>query len=120
VPTDTKLAPTEQGGEGITPDTNIAFEKSVAKEAESLTPEAPSEGFDYIVSHASEKNYPKKKFLKPNIMPGNCSIRREPWYLMVQPRMTFCIASRTTKNYPSAGRWAEVWVFQSSKLAFAP
>jgi hypothetical protein len=31
VPAETKLAPTEQGGEGITPDTNIAFEKSVAK-----------------------------------------------------------------------------------------
>lgn len=55
VPADTKLVPTEQGGEGITPDTNIAFEKSVAKEAESLTPEAPSEGFDYIVRHASGK-----------------------------------------------------------------
>jgi hypothetical protein len=55
VPTNTKLAPTEQGAEGITPDTNIAFEKSVAKEAESLTPEAPSEGFDYIIRHASGK-----------------------------------------------------------------
>jgi hypothetical protein len=27
----------------------------VAKEAESLTPEAPSEGFDYIIRHASGK-----------------------------------------------------------------
>jgi hypothetical protein len=55
VSTDMKLAPTEQGTEGITPDTNIAFEKSVAKEAKSLTPEASSEGFDYIVRHALRK-----------------------------------------------------------------
>jgi hypothetical protein len=55
VPAKTKLAPTEQGGEGITPDTNIAFEKSVAKEVESLTPEALSESLDYIVRHASGK-----------------------------------------------------------------
>jgi hypothetical protein len=51
VPTETKLATAEQRAEGITPDTNIAFDKSVAEEAE---------------------------FLKPNIMLGNCSIRRGP------------------------------------------
>jgi hypothetical protein len=55
VPAETKLATTEQRAEGITPDTNIAFEKSVAKEAESLTPEVLSESFDYIVRHASGK-----------------------------------------------------------------
>jgi hypothetical protein len=55
VPVETKLAPTEQGAKGITPDTNIAFEKSMANEAESLTPEALSEDFDYIVRHASGK-----------------------------------------------------------------
>jgi hypothetical protein len=55
VPAETKPATTEQGAEGITPDANIAFEKSVAKEVESLTPEAFSEGFDYIVRHASGK-----------------------------------------------------------------
>jgi hypothetical protein len=75
VPAETKLAPTEQGAEGITPDTNIAFEKSVAKEAESLTPEALSEGFDYIVRHASGKDYPKKKFLKPNIVTPQVLLR---------------------------------------------
>jgi hypothetical protein len=55
VPAETKLAPTEQGAEGITLDTNISFEKNVAKEAKSLTPKALSEGFDYIVRHASGK-----------------------------------------------------------------
>jgi hypothetical protein len=55
VPAETKLATTEQRAKGITPDSNIAFEKSVAKEAESLTPEVLSEGFDYIVRHALGK-----------------------------------------------------------------
>jgi hypothetical protein len=55
VPAETKPATTEQGAEGITPDANIPFEKSVAKEAESLTPEAFSEGLDYIIRHASGK-----------------------------------------------------------------
>jgi hypothetical protein len=61
VPDETKLAPTEQGAEGITPDTNIAFEKNMAKEAESLTPEALSEGFDYIFRHASGKRLSEKE-----------------------------------------------------------
>jgi hypothetical protein len=61
VPAETKLAPTEQGAEGITPDTNIAFEKNVAKEAKSLTPEALSESFDYIVRHASGKRLSKEE-----------------------------------------------------------
>jgi hypothetical protein len=55
VPAETKLATTKQRAEGITPDSNIAFEKSAAKEDESLTPEVLSEGFDYIVRHASGK-----------------------------------------------------------------
>jgi hypothetical protein len=32
----------------------------------------------------------------------------------------FCIASQTTKNYPSVGRWLEAWVFRSLKLASVP
>jgi hypothetical protein len=55
VPAEMKLATTEQKAEEITPDTNIAFEKSVAKEAESLAPEALSEDFDYIIQHAARK-----------------------------------------------------------------
>jgi hypothetical protein len=52
------------GGEGITPDTNIAFEKSVAKEAESLTPEAPSEDFDYIIRHAAGKRLSEEEIFE--------------------------------------------------------
>jgi hypothetical protein len=49
VPTETKLAATEQKVEGITPDINIGFEKSAAKEAKSLASEALSENLDYII-----------------------------------------------------------------------
>jgi hypothetical protein len=49
VPAETKLATTEQGAKRITPDTNIAFEKSMAKEGEPFTPEALSEDFDYVI-----------------------------------------------------------------------
>jgi hypothetical protein len=55
VPTKTKLAAIEQKAEEITPDINIAFEKSAAKEAESLAPEALSKDLDYIIRHASRK-----------------------------------------------------------------
>jgi hypothetical protein len=49
VPTKRKLAATEQKAKEITPDTNIAFEKSAAREAESLAPEALSKDLDYII-----------------------------------------------------------------------
>jgi hypothetical protein len=49
MPTKTKLAASEQKAEEITSNINIAFEKSVAKEVESLAPEALSEDLDYII-----------------------------------------------------------------------
>ena len=55
MPVETKPATTKQRAEGITPDTNIAFEKSAAKEAESLAPKALSKNLDYIIRHASGK-----------------------------------------------------------------
>jgi hypothetical protein len=55
VPTEMKLAATEQKAEGISLDINIGFEKSAAKEAKSLAPEALSEDIDYIIRHASGK-----------------------------------------------------------------
>jgi hypothetical protein len=71
VPAETKLATTEQGAEGITLDTNIAFEISAAKEAESLTPEDTPKILIILLDMLREKDYPKKKILKPNTMPGN-------------------------------------------------
>jgi hypothetical protein len=55
VPAETKLAATEQRAEEESQDTGVALEKSVAKEAKSPAPEAPSEGLDYIIRHASGK-----------------------------------------------------------------
>jgi hypothetical protein len=55
VPAEMKLATIEQRAKEESPDTGIALEKSMAKEARSPTPKAPSEGIDYIVRHASGK-----------------------------------------------------------------
>jgi hypothetical protein len=64
VPVETKLATTEQRVEGITADSNIAFEKIAAKEAESIAPEALSEDFDYIIRHASGKRLSKEEIFE--------------------------------------------------------
>jgi hypothetical protein len=64
VPTETKLAATEQKAEGITPDINIGFEKSAAKEAESLAPEALSKDLDYIIRHASGKRLSEEEIFE--------------------------------------------------------
>jgi hypothetical protein len=71
VPTETKLAATEQKAEGITPYINIGFKKSATKEAESLAPEALSEDLDYIIRHASGKRLSEEEILKLNTMPEN-------------------------------------------------
>jgi hypothetical protein len=70
VPAETKLAATEQKIEGKSLDTGIVFEKSVAKEAKSLTPEALSEDFDYIVRHASGKRLSKEEIFEAKLCPG--------------------------------------------------
>jgi hypothetical protein len=64
VPAKMKLDTTEQGVERITPDTNIAFEKSVAKEVESLTPEALSKDFNYVIRHAAGKRLSKEEIFE--------------------------------------------------------
>jgi hypothetical protein len=64
MPVETKPATTKQRAEGITPDSNIAFEKSAAKEAKSLAPEALSEDFDYIIRHASGKRLSKEEIFE--------------------------------------------------------
>jgi hypothetical protein len=58
---ETKLVSTEQRAEEKFPDTGVALEKSVAKEAKSSAPEAPSEGLDYIIQHASGKRLSEEK-----------------------------------------------------------
>jgi hypothetical protein len=46
-------------------------EQIMSEKTATPTPEASSEDFDYIVRHASGKDYLKKRFLKLNTMPKN-------------------------------------------------
>jgi DNA topoisomerase VI subunit B len=46
-------------------------EPTLVEEIDTAVPEASSKLYDYIVRHASRKNYRKKKFLKLIIMPKN-------------------------------------------------
>jgi hypothetical protein len=62
MPAETKPAETEERAEQESPDIGIAMEKGVAEETKSPAPEASSEDLDYIIRHASKKDYPKKKF----------------------------------------------------------
>jgi hypothetical protein len=64
VPVETKLATTEQGAEEVPPNTDIAFERNMAKEAESLAPEAPSEYPDYIIRHALGKRLSEEEIFE--------------------------------------------------------
>jgi hypothetical protein len=64
VPVETKLATAEQRSEEVPPNTDIAFERSVAKEAESLTPEAPSKDLDYVIRHASGKRLSEEEIFE--------------------------------------------------------
>jgi hypothetical protein len=64
VPVETKLATAEQGAEEVPPNTDIAFERNMAKEVESLAPEAPSEYPDYIIRHASGKRLSEEEIFK--------------------------------------------------------
>jgi hypothetical protein len=64
VPVETKLAIAEQGAEEVPPNADIAFERNMAKETESLAPEAPSEYPDYIIRHASGKRLSEEEFFE--------------------------------------------------------
>jgi hypothetical protein len=64
MPAEMKLATTEQGAKEVPPNANIAFERSVAKETESLTPEEPSEDLDYVIRHASGKRLSEEEIFE--------------------------------------------------------
>jgi hypothetical protein len=64
VPIETKLATREHGAKEVPPNINIAFERSVAKEAESLTPEAPLKDLDYVIRHASGKRLSEEEIFE--------------------------------------------------------
>jgi hypothetical protein len=120
VPTKTKLAATEQKAEEITPDINISFEKSAAKEAKSLAPEAFSEDLDYIIRHASGKRLSEEENFEAKHYARELKYPKGALLFNVRTKMISCTASQTTENYLSAGRWPKVWVFRSLKLASVP
>jgi hypothetical protein len=64
VPVETKLATTEQVAEEAPPNTDIAFERNMGKEAESPAPKAPSEYPDYIIRQASGKRLSEEEFFE--------------------------------------------------------
>jgi hypothetical protein len=64
VPTKTKLATAEQGGKQIPPNTDVAFERNMGKEAETPAPEAPSGDPDYIIRHASGKRLSEEEIFE--------------------------------------------------------
>jgi hypothetical protein len=120
VPAETKLATTEQRAEGITPDSNIAFEKSAAKEAESISPEALSEDFDYIIRHALGKRLSKEEIFEAKHYARELKYPKGALVFNGTNEDDFLYCLPDNKSYLSAGRWPEVWVFRSSKLAFLP
>jgi hypothetical protein len=61
---ETKLATAKLGAEEVPPNTDIAFERNMAKETESLAPEAPSEYSDYIIRHASGKRLSEEEIFE--------------------------------------------------------
>jgi hypothetical protein len=64
MPVETKLATAKQGAEEVPPNTDIAFERNMGKEAESPTPEAPSEYPDYIIRHALGKRLSEEEIFE--------------------------------------------------------
>jgi hypothetical protein len=61
VPLETKAVAAEDKADQQTSDTGMATGQDVTERAKSLAPKAPAKDVDYIVRHASGKNYPKKK-----------------------------------------------------------
>jgi hypothetical protein len=92
------------------------------EKAAAPTPEASSEDLDYIIRHASGKSLSKEEIFEAKHYARELKYPKGAlvFNIMAQTKMTSYIASQTTKNYLSAGRWPEVWAFRSSKLAFVP
>jgi hypothetical protein len=120
VPTETKLATTEQEADGITLDTNKGFEKSAAKEAESLAPEALSEDLDYIVRHASGKRLSEEEIFEAKHYARELKYPKEALVFNGTDEDDFLYCLPDNKELSVCREMARIWVFRSSKLAFVP
>jgi hypothetical protein len=70
-PIETKAVAPKDEAEQQTSDTNMAAGHGMTEKTKSPAPKAPAEDVDYIVRHASGKNYPKKKSWMPDTTPRN-------------------------------------------------
>jgi hypothetical protein len=70
-PIETKAVAPEDKADQQTSDTGMEAGQDMAEKAKSPVPKALVEDIDYIVRHASGKNYPKKKSWKPDTTPKN-------------------------------------------------
>jgi hypothetical protein len=61
MPIKTKAVAPEDEAEQQTLDSGMAVGQDMMEKPKSLAPEAPAEDVDYIIRHASGKNYPTKK-----------------------------------------------------------
>jgi hypothetical protein len=71
VPAETKLATTEQKAEEESLDISVVLEKKWPKKPNPLLPKHRLKILTILFDMLREKDYPKKKFLKPNTMPGS-------------------------------------------------
>jgi hypothetical protein len=75
------------------------------KESEFPAPGAPAEELEFIVRHASGKNYQMNKLPKRNITPGICSTLEGPWCMVGMMKMTSFIVCLTIKRFMFVRRW---------------
>jgi hypothetical protein len=75
------------------------------EESESPAPGASTEELEFIVRHASGKNYRRNKLPKRHIMPGIYSTLEVPWCMVGMTKMTSFIVCLTIKRFMFVGRW---------------
>jgi hypothetical protein len=120
MPAETKLATTEQWAERITPDSNIAFEKSAAMKVESLAPEALFEDFDYIIRHASGKRLSKEEIFEAKHYARELKYPKGALVFNITDEDDFMYCLPDNKELSVYREMARSMGFRSSKLAFVP
>jgi hypothetical protein len=79
--------------------------EGATEESEFPAPGAPAEELEFIVCHASGKNYQMSKLPKHSITPGICSTLDSPWCMVGMMKMASFIVCLTIKIFMSVGRW---------------
>jgi hypothetical protein len=79
--------------------------EGATEESEFPAPGALTKELEFIVRHASGKNYQMSKLLKRNLTPGICSTLEGPWCMVGMMKMTSFIVCLTIKRFMFVGRW---------------